>query len=479
MKRLFDLKFMGHLLATTLLVFVFGCTQSDLERNPIVPVTNVNDGAILASTLSHAIPMDSIESIAKSLPNTFNKEQTKSSEKVIKEILPLSHFVYEAPRTKSTEEYADYIYVVNYEDNQGFSIISQDTRIPTVLGYSDNGNITPGEIHDGLAYVLNSIPNYVNQKMEEYQQMIDSLNQHLDVASLLVRTKAFGDCQYDSLLAVVDGTGYDIDNPTNNRVIDVYGISEGDWIFEGQNGPLYNGIRWHQSFPYNIEIPSRPGCDHALVGCVAIAVSHILAYNQYPSSFTAKGMFYTANYNKMNDSNCPLFLRGVADAVDTNYGCGVWIDDGGSSSSIGNANDALKNIFNYNTGGVTSYNWSDVYTDLCNDRLIFIEGFDSGRGIGHAWIIDGYNRRSKLTHQIAVIYSNSMNCVVGYKCIGETFPIQNLVHCNWGWMDRKGDGYFESGIFTPSKPAISEGYPKPSGEPDYDQSLMLIKNVRP
>lgn len=473
MKRLFDLKFMGHLLATTLLVFVFGCTQSDLEWNSIVPVTNVNDGAILASTLSHAIPMDSIESIAKSLPNTFNKEQTKSSEKVIKEILSLSHFVYEAPRTKSTEEYTDYIYVVNYEDNQGFSIISQDTRIPTVLGYSDNGNITPGEIHDGLAYVLNSIPNYVNQKMEEYQQMIDSLNQHLDVASLLVRTKAFGDCQYDSLATVVDGTGYDIDNSANNRIIDVYNITEGDWILEGQNGPLYNGVRWHQGYPYNVNIPSRPGCSNALVGCVAIAVAHILAYNQYPGSFTAKGVSYSVNYGTLSSTYAP-FLRGVADAVDMDYGCGNPIDDG-SGASLGDANNALRNIFNYKTGGAVSYNWNDVYTDLANNRLVYTRG-QSIYG-GHAWIIDGYYRRSKLTHQIGVVYSNSLNCVVGYRCISETYPIQNLVHCNWGWEDRKGDGYFESGIFTPSNPVISEGHPKPLEEHDFE-SQMIIKNVR-
>lgn len=476
MGKIISFKHCSSLLAIILLPIMFACSQTELEQDSIAPATNAKDNITLASSLSHTIPMDSIKSIAMSIPDIFNKEQTKSSEKAIKEILPLSHFVYGAPITKSSNENADCVYVVNYENNQGFSIISQDTRIPAVLGYSDNGNITPGEIHDGLAYILNSIPVYVNQKMEEYQQMIDSLNQHLDVASLLVQTKAFGDCQYDSLATVVDGTGYDIDNSANNRIIDVYNITEGDWTFEGQNGPLYNGVHWHQGYPYNVNIPSRPGCEYALVGCVAIAVAHILAYNQYPGSFTAKGVSYSANYNNMltYTSACALFLRGVADAVDMAYGCGNPVDDG-SGSSISKAETALKNIFHYQTGGIVSYNWNDVYTDLANNRLVYTRG-QSVYG-GHAWIIDGYYRRSKLTHQIGVVYSNSLNCVVGYRCVSETFPIQNLVHCNWGWKDRRGDGYFESGIFTPSNPVISEGYLDPSEEHDFN-SQMIIKNVR-
>ena len=479
MGKIISFKHCSSLLAIILLPIMFACSQTELEQDSIAPATNAKDDVILASSLSHSIPMDSIKSIAMSIPNIFNKEQTKSSEKAIKEILPLSHFVYEAPLTKSSSENADCVYVVNYENNQGFSIISQDTRIPAVLGYSDNGNITPGEIHDGLAYVLNSIPVYVNQKMEEYQQMIDSLNQHLDVASLLVQTKAFGDCQYDSLATVVDGTGYDIDNAANNRIIDVYNIAEGDWIFEGQNGPLYKGVHWHQGYPYNVNIPSRPGCEHALVGCVAIAVAHILAYNQYPGSFTAKGVSYSANYNNMltSTSACALFLRGVADAVDMDYGCGSLVDDGGSRSTGSKANNALKNIFNYKTEGVVSYNWNDVYSDLANNRLVYTQGIIVNDE-GHAWIIDGYYRRSKLTHQIGVVYSNSLNCVVGYRCVSETSPIQNLVHCNWGWMDRKGDGYFESGIFTPLYPVISEGPLDPSIDYNFSQSQMIIKNVR-
>lgn len=223
-----------------------------------------------------------------------------------------------------------------------------------------------------------------------------------------------------------------------------------------------------------MEIPSAAGCDHALVGCVAVAVGQILAYNQYPNSFTAKGLSYTVDYANMSNSACAHFLRGVADAVDMEYGCGIF-DDGGSASNIVKADNALKNVFNYKTGGYTSYNWNDVFADLANNRLVHTRG-ESAYG-GHAWIIDGYYRRSKLTHQIAVIYSNSMNRVVGVKCVGESYPIQNLVHCNWGWMNRAGDGYFESGIFTPSDPVISEGNPTPSREHDFAVDQMIIKNV--
>lgn len=242
MRKVISCKYYSTLLVVILLSMLFACSQNDLEYDAVVPATSLNDDVSLTSSFSHSIPMDSIKAIAMSVPDLFNNKQTKSIEKAIKEILPLSHFVYEVPRTKSESGNSDCVYVVNYEDEQGFAIISQDTRIPTVLGYSDNGNITPGEIHDGLAYTLNAIPAYVNRKMEEYQQRLDSLNQNLDFSSLFVRTKAFGDCRYDSLSVGVDGTGYDIDDPSFNRVIDVYDIVEGDWVLNGWNGPLYTGF---------------------------------------------------------------------------------------------------------------------------------------------------------------------------------------------------------------------------------------------
>lgn len=469
-KKLFSFLRSG-LLAFTIGSILLSCTQNDLEQNPIVPAV-ANKNVSLTSTLSHSISMDSIKSIALSIPNQFNNKQTKSIQKAIKEILPLSHFVNKAPVTKSNNEDSDCIYIVNYESDQGFCIISKDTRIPTLLGYSDNGNIAPGKIHNGLAYTLNAIPIYVNQKMEEYQQMLDSLNQNLDLSSWFIQTKAFGDCRYDSLSIEVDGTDYDIENPAYNRVLEIHDYGEGDWNLEEKKDPLFNNINWHQSYPYNTKIPAVAGCDNALVGCVAIAVGQILAYNQYPNSFVAKNQNYTVNYNNIltYTNDCALFLRGVADAVEMKYDCL------GSGSNIYKANNALKNIFHYKTDGATSYNWKYVVEDLSNNQLVYTRG-ETNNDEGHAWIIDGYISRNRLTHSVAIIYNDQMNCVVGSRCIEEFYKTQNLVHCNWGWANN-GDGYFESGIFTPSHPVIGDDIYRPSNDYNFFKSQMIIKNVR-
>lgn len=88
MGKIISLKHCSSLLAIILLPIMFACSQTELEQDSIAPATNAKDDATLASSLSHSIPMDSVKSIAMSIPNIFNKEQTKSSEKAIKEILP-------------------------------------------------------------------------------------------------------------------------------------------------------------------------------------------------------------------------------------------------------------------------------------------------------------------------------------------------------------------------------------------------------
>ncbi|MBQ8531648.1 MAG: C10 family peptidase [Parabacteroides sp.] len=455
-KKLLSLSFFGIVMLS-----MISCSQNDVEQTL---ETSSEKVSIEATLLSHVLSIDSIKSIALSLPNVFGNVQTKNVEKTIKEVLPLSHFIQNAPQTKSTEETIDCIYVVNYEANNGFSILSRDTRVPTVLGYSDNGNIVPGDIHDGLAYVLDIIPGYVSQKMDEYNQRMDSLNQHL--SSFLIQTKAFGDCQYDSL--ALDKELEDLED-SNNKILETFYYYEGDWTTVTQYGPLYNGIDWHQGYPFYNSIDGKDGCDHCLVGCVAVAVAHILAYNQYPTSFTAKGVSYTVDWSSMTKYTSSTFVRGVADAVDTDYGCN------GSGSTISKAENTLENIFGYQTDGETSYNWSDIYTDVRNGQIVYTRGEDSSEG-GHAWVIDGIFSRKRFRHEVATIYNRSDNSIVGTQCIGESDYTQNLVHCRWGWSNCQGNGYFETGLFNVTTPVISDGV-STSSSYYYNQSQKIIKNV--
>lgn len=45
------------------------------------------------------------------------------------------------------------VYIVNYQNEEGFAVFTTDERLPQVIGYSDNGNITdtlncPGTEYD-------------------------------------------------------------------------------------------------------------------------------------------------------------------------------------------------------------------------------------------------------------------------------------------------------------------------------------------
>ena len=53
------------------------------------------------------------------------------------------------------------IYVVNYEDDAGFAILSADRQLPSVLGYADSGNVTDTMTNPGIKLFLERLPDFV------------------------------------------------------------------------------------------------------------------------------------------------------------------------------------------------------------------------------------------------------------------------------------------------------------------------------
>ena len=63
---------------------------------------------------------------------------TRSAERKVK-----STEIYVAkPATRSTESTEVSFYLINYENNEGFAMVSTDSRATPVYAYSDKGNLT-------------------------------------------------------------------------------------------------------------------------------------------------------------------------------------------------------------------------------------------------------------------------------------------------------------------------------------------------
>ena len=84
---------------------------------------------------------------------------TRSAERKVK-----STEIYVAkPATRSAEDTEVSFYLINYEDNKGFAMVSTDSRATPVYAYSDEGNLTPYDLENnpGLQiFMEGTIENY-------------------------------------------------------------------------------------------------------------------------------------------------------------------------------------------------------------------------------------------------------------------------------------------------------------------------------
>ena len=205
------------------------------------------------------------------------------------------------------------------------------------------------------------------------------------------------------------------------------------WTTSETIGPLVL-TKWGQRYPYNRIIMERKGVSF-LAGCVAIAVSQIVTYNQYPTGYDWGKIrqlrsFYSGVYShgiEENEIAAGGLIYVVAELCDMDYGTG-------SSSTLDKDAKSCLSVLGYtNVTKYNSYREGKIYDMLNQSRPVYIGATEKGSGgifetpNGHAWVIDGY--------MIQQGY-------VGTGCVG----VRKFMHCNYGW-EGAHDGYYSSGVF--------------------------------
>lgn len=98
-----------------------------------------------------------LEPFAASVAASGTKAAATRAEELPLRMPPLAPFL---PRRMSPATLGR-IYVVNYEDDAGFAILSADRQLPSVLGYADSGNITDTMTNPGIKLFLERLPDFV------------------------------------------------------------------------------------------------------------------------------------------------------------------------------------------------------------------------------------------------------------------------------------------------------------------------------
>lgn len=258
-----------------------------------------------------------------------------------------------------------------FTTDQSFVILSADSRVQPVLGYSfDNAFLV--DIPDNLRWWLQGYDDAIASAMKQQTR----------------RTAAVAQQWEDHIVGRIETT-------VRENVVD----------------PLVT-TKWAQGSPYNNLCPSN-----SVTGCVATAMAQVMKYHDAPSigigshsypwnSQTVSANFCNSYYdwenmtNTYSNSSTEAQRQAVATLM---YHCGVSVEMKYSQSESGSNNRrasfALQTFFNYNAEyhQKTEFNESEwiamIKADLDNRNPV-IYGGEGSLG-GHSFVCDGYDDSGK------------------------------------------------------------------------------------
>ena len=328
---------------------------------------------------------------------------TRSAERKVK-----STEIYVAkPATRSAESTEVSFYLINYENNEGFAMVSTDSRATPVYAYSDKGNLTAEDFENNPFLEI-----FIEGSIENYQIEVASYD---DREPIDLPDSIYGDI---TRLPIVeyDG-GYYYEEKSSET------ISKDELLI----------TEWHQYEPYNFFCPNDVG------GCGPVAAAQIMAYHKHPAQygttiFNWDAMTATSTLEE-GDIGATYAARLVADIgteADAKYH-----NNGTTGTYINDIKNAFIE-FDYDCGHPSSYNIDRVKENIDAELPILIGGTNN-ENYKHIWVIDGYHH---------TIYRTTYYYTYEPYARYDTFvsSTRTYFHCNLGscpyMQDYEPNGYF-------------------------------------
>lgn len=335
----------------------------------------------------------------------------------------------QSTRNDGIEQTDTLVYVFNFDDNAGFSIIAANRCVSPILVVTEQGNYEYGQ----------------PTGIEGFDNYMDSM------------------------------TG-ELANMRNLPIFDFpVGYSKTETFKDDKIGPLCT-TKWDQDGVFGAY------CSNGVCGCATTAAAQIMAYWEYPDSITTT---YTDKNSKFSPT-IPNFSIDIDNPNAQHIGetfAIQWSDIKNHKINCSSAtceqnhwkiSALLRQIgelytsvyyrhptdeFQNKTAALNSYsapftklgyirssiqqnfNWTHIRSELDNLRPLIIGG-GSGSG-GHVWVLDGYIDKDEKTtfYEIDYIDYKGDKAIPHYKVSSIIENKQQLVHFNWGWGG-ECDGYF-------------------------------------
>jgi hypothetical protein len=393
----------------------------------------------------------------------------------------------------STIEIPDTVaYIFNFGEDDGYAIISADTRIDaSILAYAGNGSLDEGTDNPGLGLFLEGTEDYILQSIVEAEQRKDSL-----INDIITKLDGGNDSETKSasiLLTYLPRITSTTKNLGTTAIVTP--LSPVEWgQGNGDNEPFWRNVR-----NKNCSSGTSPA------GCVAIATAHIMSYWKYPTSIDGKSFNwselnqYTGSVsfsrrdrykNWLNDighapstvqTQAANLIECIGSKVKMSYGCG---------SSSADSDDAIKYLKNlgYKAGSKSDYSYNTIKSSLNSKRPVYIRGNSSRTahkflGIvlwytysgGHAWVVDGYlEQKQQITVTVELV--NRLTGQVKSKTALTTYSYTNYLHNNWGQHGRN-NGYYVAGGFNYNAGANMASNTKSGADYNYQYNIDIYPNI--
>lgn len=321
------------------------------------------------------------------------------------------------------------VYVFNFDDNAGFSIIAANRCVSPVLVVTEQGNYEYGQ----------------PTGIEGFDNYMDSMTAELA-------------------------------NMPNLPIFDFpVGYSKTETFKDDKIGPLCT-TKWNQDGVFGAY------CSNGVAGCTTIANAQIMAYWEFPDSITTTYTNKNNNVKNSSDVDNPN-AQHIGETFSIPWSAIKNHKSGCSSATCGqnhwkisalirqigelngsvyftDPTDESKNHTTVYATGRTSafsglgyildsirlhgFDWDFVRSEL-NKLQPLITDASSGQG-GHTWVLDGYIDKDEKTtfYEIDYIDYKGDKAIPHYKVSSIIENKQQLVHFNWGWGG-ECDGYFAAG----------------------------------
>ncbi len=305
---------------------------------------------------------------------------TRSQSRKVKSVETLN----QSTRSASPESA---FYIVNYENNEGFALLSADKRLEPVFAISEEGsmNLSDTIYNKSLAYYIRGIEDFAIDFPNLNTSPIDTIVSTPKDPVIIIANPLLGDESTGSFLSL-----------------------------------------FHQGSPFNKYCLTLSG-QQAVVGCAPLAAGTIMAYYEWPEKYGNYTFDWKAmKKNKNHDSWARLFsFIGMPQNMNSNYG----VSSTGSNKSTYCSTFAN---FGYKGMGLTDFSFDSVNFELSIGKPLMVRGTDYSKG-GHAWVIDGAK------------YTENAWSVITPK------PRTYYYHCIWGWGGKDNGYFIFKGTFSVDK----------------------------